>query len=144
MNKVLLIGRAVKDPELKYTPGNGTAVTTLTIAVDNYNSKTNEKGADFIPVVIWGKQAENTAQYVTKGSQVAISGRISVRNYEAQDGTKRYITEVVADMFGGIKFLGTKSNGNNNNNNNPSNDTFGGTTFDDGMEPVEDFGDMPF
>ena len=63
MNRVVLVGRITKDPELRYTPGNGTAVTTLNLAVDNYNSKTGEKSADFIPVVIWGKQAENTAQY---------------------------------------------------------------------------------
>ena len=110
MNKVILIGRLTKDPELKYTPGNGTAVTTLTLAVDNYNSKSGEKTADFIPVVIWGKQAENTAQYMSKGSQIAISGRISVRTYDAKDGTKRYVTEVVADMFNGVSFL-SKGNG---------------------------------
>ena len=105
MNKVILIGRLTKDPELRYTPGNGTAVTTLTLAIDNYNSKTGEKSADFIPVVIWGKQAENTAQYMSKGSQIAISGRITTRSYDAKDGTKRYVTEVVADTFNGVSFL---------------------------------------
>ena len=105
MNKVILIGRLTKDPELKYTPGTGTAVTTITLAVENYNSKTQEKTSDFIPVVLWGKQAENTSQYMLKGSQVAVSGRISVRTYDAKDGTKRYVTEVVADMFNGVQFL---------------------------------------
>ena len=113
MNKVILIGRLTKDPELKYTPGNGTAVTTLTLAVDNYNSKSGERTADFIPVVIWGKQAENTAQYMSKGSQIAISGRISVRTYDAKDGTKRYVTEVIADTFNGVSFL-SKGNGASN------------------------------
>ena len=108
MNKVVLIGRLTKDPELRYTPGNGTAVTKATIAVDNYNSKTGEKGADFIPVVIWGKQAENTAQYMTKGSQVAISGRITTRSYDAKDGTKRYVTEVVVEN---IEFVGGRNEG---------------------------------
>ena len=114
MNKVILIGRLTKDPELRYTPGNGTAVTTLTLAIDNYNSKTGEKSADFIPVVIWGKQAENTAQYMSKGSQIAISGRITTRSYDAKDGTKRYVTEVVADTFNGVSFL-SKGNGGSNN-----------------------------
>lgn len=136
MNKVILIGRLSKDPELKYTPGNGTAVTTLTLAVDNYNSKTQEKSADFIQVVLWGKQAENTSQYCLKGSQVAISGRISTRSYDAKDGTKRYITEVVADMFGGITFLSKSKNSNSDSPNNGFNEF-------DGMSEVND-GDMPF
>lgn len=142
MNKVLLIGRLTKDPELKYTPGTGTAVTTITLAVENYNSKTQEKTADFIPVVLWGKQAENTAQYTLKGSQVAISGRISVRTYDAKDGTKRYVTEVVADMFNGVKFL-SKNNNSNLNTSVENNDVFGGMNFDEYNTPVDD-GDMPF
>lgn len=152
MNKVILIGRLTKDPELKYTPGTGTAVTTLTLAVDNYNSKSGERTADFIPVVIWGKQAENTAQYMSKGSQIAISGRISVRTYDAKDGTKRYVTEVVADTFNGVSFL-SKGNGAGNNggsfgggngySNPASNDVFGGMSFEEDMTPVDD-GDMPF
>ena len=123
MNKVVLIGRLTKDPELKYTPGNGIAVSSLTVAVDNYNSKTGEKGADFISVVVWGKSAENVAQYCVKGSQIAVSGRIANRSYEAKDGTKRYITEVVADMFNGITFL--SSNNSSGKNNNYSQSDFG-------------------
>ena len=142
MNKVVLIGRLTKDPELKYTPGTGTAVTTITLAVENYNSKTQEKTADFIPVVLWGKQAENTAQYTLKGSQVAISGRISVRTYDAKDGTKRYVTEVVADMFNGVQFL-SKNNNSNSNTSVENNDVFGGMSFDEYDMPVDD-GDMPF
>lgn len=116
MNKVVLIGRLTKDPELRYTPGNGIAVSSLTLAVDNYNSKTGEKGADFIPVVVWGKSAENVAQYCAKGSQIAVSGRIANRSYDAKDGTKRYITEVVADMFNGITFLSSNNASGKNNN----------------------------
>lgn len=123
MNKVVLIGRLTKDPELRYTPGNGVAVSSLTLAVDNYNSKTGEKGADFIPVVVWGKSAENVAQYCVKGSQIAVSGRIANRSYDAKDGTKRYITEVVADMFNGITFL--SSNNASVKNNNYSQSDFG-------------------
>lgn len=116
MNKVVLIGRLAKDPELRYTPGNGIAVSSLTLAVDNYNSKTGEKGADFIPIVVWGKSAENVAQYCAKGSQIAVSGRITNRSYDAKDGTKRYITEVVADMFNGITFLSSNNASGKNNN----------------------------
>jgi len=152
MNKVILIGRLTKDPELKFTPGSGTAVTTLTLAVDNYNSKSGEKSADFIPVVIWGKQAENTAQYMSKGSQIAISGRISVRTYDAKDGTKRYVTEVVADTFNGVNFLskgngaggnGSSFNSNGSDYSHSSNNAFGGMNFEEDMTPVDD-GDMPF
>ena len=107
MNKVILIGRLTKDPELRYTPGNGTAVTTLTLAIDNYNSKTGEKSADFIPVVVWRKQAENVCKYCTQGSLVGVTGRIQTRSYDGQDGQKRYVTEVVADN---VTFLGSKNN----------------------------------
>lgn len=144
MNKVLLIGRLTKDPELKYTPGNGTAVTTLTLAVDNYNTKSGQRGADFIPIVIWGKQAENTAQYMVKGNQVAISGRISVRTYDAKDGTKRYATEIVADMFNGVQFLTKSANSNNTRNAAENNDVFGDEmNFDESMTPVDE-GDTPW
>ena len=135
MNKVVLIGRCTKNPDLKYTPGNGTAVTTITLAVDKYNSQTKKNEADFISVVIWGKQAENTANYMSKGSQMAISGRIQTRSYDAKDGTKRYITEVVAQE---VSFLsrgsGTQSNGNNQDF---------GQGFDEDIMPVDD-GDIPF
>ena len=150
MNKVVLIGRLTKDPELRFTPGAGTAVTTLTLAVDRYNTKTGQNEADFIPVVIWGKQAESTANYMSKGSQIAISGRIQTRSYDAKDGSKRYVTEVVADQFGGVQFLGSKGSnsssssfGGGNEYSAPANDVFGGSNFEEDITPVDD-GDMPF
>lgn len=147
MNKVVLIGRLTKDPELRFTPGAGTAVTTLTLAVDKYNSKSGQREADFVPVVVWGKQAESTANYMSKGSQMAISGRIQTRNYEAKDGTKRYVTEVVATE---VQFL-SKSNasgnvGANHGNNteySSSNNPFDDMNFEEDITPVDD-GDMPF
>ena len=111
MNKVVLIGRLTKDPELRYTPGTGAAVSTVTLAVDRYNSKTQQKEADFIPVVVYGKRAESLANNLGKGSPAAISGRIQTRSYDAKDGTKRYVTEVVADD---IQFLDGSKNKNNN------------------------------
>ena len=106
INKVVLIGRMVNDPELKFIKNTGTATTTITLAVDKYNAKTKEREADFINVVVWGKQAENLAEYTVKGSQIAVSGRIQTRSYETKDGTKRYVTEVVANE---IEFLGNKT-----------------------------------
>jgi single-strand DNA-binding protein len=148
MNKVVLIGRLTKDPELRFTPGSGAAVTTLTLAVDKYNTKTGQREADFVPVVVWGKQAESTANYMSKGSQMAISGRIQTRSYEAKDGAKRYVTEVVATE---VQFL-SKGNASGNagasfSNGNeysaPVNDAFGGGNFEEDITPVDD-GDMPF
>ena len=81
MNKAILIGRMVKDPELRFTPGSGTAVTSFNLAVDKYNTATKQREADFIPVVVWGKQAESVANYMQKGSQMAVGGRIQTRSY---------------------------------------------------------------
>ena len=147
MNKVILIGRLTKVPELRFTPGNGTAVCNFTLATDRWNKQTNQNEADFIPVVVWGKQAENVANYLNKGSQLAVSGRIQTRSYDAKDGTKRYVTEVVADPFGGIQFVGSKNNGNAGNNNNqgysstPPQNNY--TDFSEDITPVDD-GELPF
>lgn len=131
MNKVVIIGRLTSDPTLKYTPGAGTAVTTVTLAVDRRYSKDEKKEADFIPVVIWGKSAESTAQYMKKGLLMGVAGRIQTRSYEATDGGKRYVTEVVAEE---IKFLqwGDKQQS--------SAEDYSG--YED-MTPVDD-GDLPF
>lgn len=139
MNKWVGIGRLTKDAELKYTPGAGTPVSTFILAVDNYNSKEKKNEADFIPIVLWGKVAESLAAYLTKGTQVAVIGRISVRSYEAKDGTKRYVTEVIADTFNGVKLLGGNKSGDSSSNNN----VFGEGSFYDDMTPVDD-GSMPF
>ena len=133
INKVILIGRLTKDPELNHVGAKGTARVSFNLAVDKYEN--GAKSADFIPVVVWGASAENLAKYCSKGSQIAVSGRISTRTYDAQDGTKRYITEVVADLFNGIEFLSKSNVGTQQNN-----DTHMGF---DGIAPVDD-GDMPF
>ena len=151
MNKVVLIGRLTKDPDLRFTTGeNSKAVVRLTLAVDRYNTKTGEKEADFIPVVVWGKQAEAIANHTNKGSQVAVSGRIQTRSYDNQEGKKVYVTEVVTDIFGGVQFLGSKGGNSSSNSfgasneySGPANDVFGGGSFDDDIEPVYD-DSMPF
>lgn len=147
MNRVVLIGRLTKDPELRFTPGNGTAVTTLTLAVDRYNPKAAQKEADFVPVVVWGKQAEATANYMNKGKLMGVSGRIQTRSYEAKDGTRRYVTEVVADEVQFLEWGNKEATFGGNSNQGPSS---GGTSFggpqqfsDDDMTPVDD-GDIPF
>ena len=110
MNKVVLIGRLTRDPELRYTSGTNAPVCNFTIAVDRpFNSNGGERGADFIPVVVWNKQAENVKNYLTKGSQAAVEGRIQVRNYDDNNGQKRYVTEIIANS---VEFLGTKSSNN--------------------------------
>ncbi|SFO11545.1 single-stranded DNA-binding protein [Proteiniclasticum ruminis] len=140
MNKVVLIGRLTKDPELKYTPGSGTAVTTITLAVDRRFSKDNQREADFIPVVIWGKSAESTAQYMSKGKLMGVSGRIQTRSYEAKDGGRRYVTEVVAEE---IKFLewGNKNQSGEGGYSDNSSQEYG-SSYED-MTPIDD-GDIPF
>ena len=111
MNKVILIGRLTKDPELKTTP-SGTPTTTFTIAVDrNFTNQNGQREADFINCVAWRKQAENISRYCFKGSQVAVEGRIQTRSYDAQDGTKRYVTEIICDN---VTFLGSKSSNQSN------------------------------
>lgn len=106
MNKVILIGRLTRDPEMRTTP-SGVATTSFSIAVQrNYANAQGDREADFINCVAWRKQAENIAKYCTKGSQVAVDGRIQTRSYDAQDGTKRYVTEVIADN---VTFLGSRS-----------------------------------
>lgn len=109
MNKVFLIGRLVRDPELRYTSSNIPSAT-FSIAVDrNFSNQNGEREADFINIVVWRKQAENVKNYLTKGSQIAIDGRIQTRSYDAQDGSKRYVTEVIAEN---VQFL-SRPNGAN-------------------------------
>lgn len=106
INRVVLVGRMTKDPELKKT-GNGTSVTSFTIAVNRtFQAQGQERQADFIQCVCWNRVAENTAQYTKKGSLVGVEGRIQTRNYQNQQGQTVYVTEVVADS---VQFLETKS-----------------------------------
>ena len=101
LNRVVLIGRLTRDVELRYTT-SGTAVANFTLAVDRRQGKDQEKATDFIDIVVWSKQAENCAQYIGKGSLVAVEGRLQIRGYSAADGTKRKVAEVVAES---VQFL---------------------------------------
>ncbi len=148
MNKVILIGRLARDPELR-TTSSGIASLNFSLAVArNFTNQNGEREADFINCVAWRKQAENMAKYCQKGSQVAVEGRITTRSYDAQDGTKRYVTEVVCDN---VTFLGSKGSSNNMNFNddNGSKDL---EVTDIPVDPYQDFGeeitlsddDLPF
>ena len=105
MNKVILIGRLTREPELRYTP-QGTAVCQITVAVNRRGAQPGQQDADFINVLVWSSQAENVAKYMAKGRQIAIEGRIQTRNYDDKDGKKVYITEVIASN---VQFLDSKS-----------------------------------
>lgn len=103
MNTVILIGRLTKDPELRYIPSTGKAVATFSLAVDRgFVGKDGQKQTDFFNIVVWGKTAENCANYIAKGRQVAVQGQIQNRTYDNQQGEKRYVTEIVADT---VQFL---------------------------------------
>lgn len=105
LNRIILIGRLTKDPELRYTP-NGRAVASFTLAVDRpFKNQQGEREADFINIVVWGNQAENCANYLSKGKLAAVDGRLQIRSFDGQDGQRRWITEVVADN---VRFLSPK------------------------------------
>lgn len=105
MNRAIIVGNLTKDPELRAT-GSGISVCTFTVAVNRrFKDQNGEIKTDFIPVVAWRQQGENCAKYLAKGSKVAVCGAIQVRSYEAQDGSKRYATEIVADE---VEFLSGK------------------------------------
>lgn len=107
MNNVVLVGRLTRDPELRTTP-NGTATCQISIAINGIPNANGERTTDFINVTVWRRQAENVSKYCSKGSQIGITGRIHSRSYDANDGTKRYVTEVVADN---VTFLGSSNRG---------------------------------
>ena len=154
MNKVVLIGRLTKDPDLRFAAGSGTAVTRLTLAV---NRPFKKDEADFINCIAFGKTGEIIAQYLTKGRQLAISGSIQTGSYEAKDGTRRYTTDVVIDSFDFIDSGSGNGNSRGNSNFNAgSNNNFNDTGFgsqnnsfnessfnNDDMMPIDD-GDIPF
>ena len=96
INKVVLLGRLTKDPELRYAAGSGTAVCRFTVAI---NRQFKKDETDFINCVAFGKTGETIAQYITKGRQIAITGSIRTDSYDAKDGTKRYTTDVIVETF---------------------------------------------
>ncbi len=148
MNRVVLVGRLTRDPELR-TTSSGTSQTRFTLAVNRRTAGADgQREADFISCVAWRGTAEAIAKYLKKGRELAVEGRIQTGSYDAQDGTKRYTTDVVVDNF---TFIGSGSGANTNNDfdNGPSNDI---ATTDISEDPFKDFGnevalsddDLPF
>ena len=136
MNKVVLIGRLTKDPELRYTHSN-VPTTTFSLAVNrNFTNQNGVREADFINIVVWRKQAETAKKYLSKGSLIAIEGRIQTRNYDGADGKKVYVTEVVADNF---EFLESKGQRANNNI-----ETYQTETYENEDMPTTNVSDEPY
>ena len=138
MNKVVLIGRMIADPELRFAAGSGMAISRFRVAV---NRRKKEDGADFINCVSFGKTAETIAQYFTKGRQIAVTGNIRTGSYDAQDGTKRYTTDVAVESF---EFIGSNGQANNQGNTQENTSFDGGWDLESDFTPVDDMGDMPF
>ena len=138
MNKVILIGRLTKDPDLRFGQGSGKAIVRFTLAV-NRTMKKDE--ADFINCIAFGKTGETIAQYLTKGKLLAITGGIRTGSYDAKDGTKKYTTDVIVESFEFIND-GKKNEVNNgqanrfDNANSQFNDNYGD------MMPIDDY--IPF
>lgn len=106
LNRIILIGRLTRDPELRYVP-SGQPVASFTLAVDRpFTNQAGERETDFIDVVAWRKLADQVAQHLTKGRLVAVEGRLQIRSYETQEGQKRKVAEVVADA---VRFLDRKA-----------------------------------
>ena len=137
MNKVVLIGRLTRDPDLRNV-GNNIAVCRFTLAVDRpYRSNGgSEATADFFNIVVWRAQAENCGKYLQKGRQCAVVGRIENRSYD-KDGEKHYVTEIVAEN---VEFLG----GGNTNGTGNSFDEFGKRQTVEDLRPVDDDEQLPF
>ncbi|MTI65021.1 MAG: single-stranded DNA-binding protein [Firmicutes bacterium] len=148
MNNVVLIGRLTADPELRFLPGSGRAVSNFTLAVDKDVSKAKRQEfeqqgkptADFIRIVVWGRQAENCANYMSKGKLVGVQGRIQTRSYDNNQGQRVFITEVVAEKVQFLEWGDNTGQNNNANNYNNNNNDFAGP---DGFQPVDDE-DIPF
>jgi single-strand DNA-binding protein len=141
MNKVLLIGRLTKDPELRYTQ-SGTAVASFTLAVNRrFSNQSGEREADFINCVAWEKSAEFVANYFRKGQQMALEGRLQVRSYDGNDGQRRWVTEVVAEQ---IEFVGSKNENGSGRQDYQNNNASAGSSLGLGEEIVFDDNDLPF
>ena len=137
INNTVLVGRMVRDAELKYTPNNQ-AVATFSLAVNrNFKSQNGEREADFINCVIWRQQAENLANWAKKGALIGITGRIQTRSYENQQGQRVYVTEVVADSFQLLEFNKQNNQGHSQENSQPD--------FSQQAEPMNILdSDLPF
>lgn len=138
MNKVILMGRLTKDPELRYTTANNTAVASFTIAVDRrFSRQGEERQADFFPVVAWDKNAEFCSKYFTKGLKVVVVGRLQTRTWDDNEGKKHYVTEVVSEELHFAESKKSQGMGDTR----PAADT---AQPSDGFYPVDEDDELPF
>lgn len=141
MNKITLVGRTTKDPELNYLPGNGTAVAKFTLAVNRpHLDKNKPQEADFINCVCFGKRAEAIASYVQKGHLFGVVGRLQINKYVDKEGQNRWSTDVIVEDF---EFLQSKNNNTPNTGYNPAPTQNNQPAFDEDITPIDD-GDVPF
>ena len=145
MNKVFLIGNLTKDVELT-TTGTGIAVCRFTLAVTRkFSNSEGEKEVDFINIEVWRNLAENCHKYLRKGSKCAVFGRIQINSYDAQDGTKRYATSVVAEEIEFLSTPKTSENGDNKKDNLKEKlEQANITDYPEGLTPIEDDDSLPF
>ncbi|OGX61727.1 MAG: single-stranded DNA-binding protein [Paenibacillus sp. RIFOXYA1_FULL_44_5] len=149
LNRVILIGRLTKDPEMRYTPA-GVAVTQFTLAVDRpFSNNSGEKEADFLNIVTWRQLAETCANYLRKGRLTAVEGRIQIRNYDNNEGKRVYVTEIVADNVRFLESMGNRDQSGDSNSARSGNTT---RTQKSNQDPFADDGkpidisddDLPF
>ena len=140
LNKVLLLGRLTRDPEVRYTANNNTLVCSFSLAVGRNFKREGQPDADFINIVAWGKTGEFCSKYFTKGQQVCVCGRLQTRNYDDKDGKKVYVTEVIAEE---VHFADSKRDNANSFEAgfNPVNTA---SSPEDGFMPVVDDTQLPF
>jgi single-strand DNA-binding protein len=163
LNRVVLVGRLTKDPELKYTP-NGVAVCSFTLAVNRpFQNAQGEREADFINCVVWRKPAENVANYLKKGSLAGVDGRIQTRSYDNNQGGRTYVTEVMCESVQFLEPKDSRQSGGNQQNNfggqqqenrsfnnqqqqqNPNRNTFNDDPFANDGTPIDiSDDDLPF
>ena len=145
MNKVILMGRLTRDPEVRYTQTNNTLVASFSLAVNRrFQNQNGERQADFINIVAWSKTGEFCSKYFKKGQQVGIVGRIQTRNWDDDQGVKHYVTEVVAEE---AYFADSKREAGNNDMGGTFEEAFGATA--PGSNNTDDFDvssddDLPF
>lgn len=135
LNKIALVGRLTKDPEVRYTADNQTPIAKFFIAVDRTYKREGQPTADFIPIVVFGRSADNCGKYLNKGRLVAVSGRLQTRSWDDQDGKRHYVTEVIADE---VDFLDRASDSRAQGNEAISESDFGD------FQPTEEDDELPF
>ncbi|WYU49993.1 single-stranded DNA-binding protein [Bacillus sp. FSL K6-0047] len=143
LNRVVLVGRLTRDPEMRYTP-NGVAVANFTLAVNRpFTNQQGERDADFINCVVWRKPAENVSSFLQKGSLAGVDGRVQTRSYENNEGKRVFVTEVVAESVQFLEPRGSRDGQSSNAAGNGNSSGYSNDPFSDGAINISD-DDLPF